>query len=340
MVNQLVRLLAADFIDFIRIFWKYYRWFKPLDIMKIRNAVIPIVIKQVAVAVCLCQAFAAKATVDLGAAGPSNFAVLEIGNGNVSIANASDAGGITGNVGIGSGGSISDSGTPIQGNVVTYDSTAGNPPLNPNVAANVSGSISQNSASMAAAISAVNAAVVSASALSSSGGGMGYSSINLGNNVTLNLNPGVYNLSQFALANGDVVNLAAGGSYVFNIDGTLKLNSAEILAAAGLSDANILFNIIGSQAVQFSGGLNQESVLDGVIMAPDANVQVTPGVVNGEIISGENISIASGASVNNNATPVPEATTVLSGLVLLLPLGAGPLLRLARNRTGETAGAR
>jgi hypothetical protein len=77
-------------------------------------------------------------SVSLGVAG--NYVVLEIGNGNVSVSNASNAGSINGNVGVG-GGNFSDSGTPITGNVVT-DSGA---TLNPNVAANVSGIITQNS---------------------------------------------------------------------------------------------------------------------------------------------------------------------------------------------------
>ena len=54
----------------------------------------------------------------LGSAGPTDFALLEIDGGNVSLANASNAGFITGNVGL-NGGNLSDSGVPITGNQST-----------------------------------------------------------------------------------------------------------------------------------------------------------------------------------------------------------------------------
>jgi hypothetical protein len=103
--------------------------------------------------------------VDLGAAGPQNWTVLEIGLGNVSMANASKAGSVIGNVGI-NGGNLSDSGVPIQGNIVT----SSNATVNPNVAGNVTGTISQNSALLASAATAADNASTNAAALPSSGG--------------------------------------------------------------------------------------------------------------------------------------------------------------------------
>jgi hypothetical protein len=57
------------------------------------------------------------------------------------------------------------------------------------------------------------------------------------------------------------------------------LNSSEILDQ---TVANVLFNITGTQAVQLAGGLNNESVQDGIVLAPDAGVQDTPGNIVGE----------------------------------------------------------
>ncbi|HEV2318800.1 MAG TPA: collagen-binding domain-containing protein [Verrucomicrobiae bacterium] len=276
---------------------------------------------KLASAVCLCQVVAAKAqSVDLGAAG--DFAILETGagalNANVSLAAAPPNGLINGNIGLAGSGNLSDSGVPINGNVY-LGAGAGSSGLS----GNVSGSVSQNF-DFSAAISAAVNAEAQAAALSASGGGAGYSTIDERNNVTLNLTPGVYDLSDFELKNGDIVNLAAGGSYVFNISGTLSLNSAEILAAEGLSDSDILFNVEGSHGVSFSGGLHHESVLDGTILAENASVSVTPGEVNGEIISGENINIASGGSVNSGgpASSVPETAPTW----LLLALGMVAIL--------------
>jgi hypothetical protein len=251
--------------------------------------------------------------VTLGPAGPGNWAVLEIGSGNVSIANASNAGFINGNVGVANG-TISDSGTPIVGNVVTLNSVAST--LNPNVAANVTGSISQNAAMITAAVNAANAAAASAALLGPSGGGVGVSVINFNDGLVHNLTAGVYNLTGLTLQNGTKLNLTAGGSYVFNISGTLALNSSQILAASGLSESEILFNIIGSQGVQFSGGLAQESVLHGIILAPNAQIGETPGLVVGEIISGGNINIASGAQVQGIQVPDAGSSTLLLSISL------------------------
>ena len=251
--------------------------------------------------------------VDLGAAGPQNWTVLEIGNGNVSIANASNAGSITGNVGV-NGGNLSDSGVPITGNVVTSSSAT----VNPNVAANVSGTISQNAASLASAATAAESASSTAAGLASSGGGVGVSSIVYNNAGTIDLNPGVYNLTDLKL-NGTILDLTAGVNYVFNISGQLSLNSSEIL---DLTAADVLFNITGTQGVQLAGGLNNESVLDGIVLAPDAQISETPGSILGEIISGQNINIASGAKIQGVAS-VPDSGSCM----FLLSIGIGCLIQ-------------
>jgi hypothetical protein len=263
--------------------------------------------------------------VDLGAAG--NYAVLETGNGNVSLAAAPPHGFINGNVGA-AGGNLSDSGVGISGN--TY---LGSGATSSGLSGNVSGTIYTGS-NLNAAIAAAAAAANAAAALSSSGGGSSYgvgSSINASGG-TLNLTPGVYNLVNFTLGNNEVVNLGAGGSYVFNISGTMSLNSARILAAVGLSAANVLFNIESSQAVGFSGGLNNECELDGVLLAENAQVHLTPGFVNGEIISGQSINIASGGSVTaSTRAPVPEPAQ--SGLtVALFMLGLMGISSVAKLR--------
>jgi hypothetical protein len=117
--------------------------------------------------------------------------------------------------------------------------------------------------------------------------------------------------------NGAILDLTAGETYVFNISGSLTLNQSEILDSTG---ADVLFNITGTQGVQLAGGLNDESVLDGTVLAPDASNPVTPGMVVGEIISGGNISIASGGGVQG-ITSVPDSGSSL----FLLAIGIGCL---------------
>jgi hypothetical protein len=267
----------------------------------------------VALSLVFLKSQASAIPVDLGVAGSQNWAVLEIGNGNVGIANASNAGSITGNVGV-NGGNLSDSGVPIQGNLVTSSSAT----VNPNVAANVSGTISQNSALLTSAATAAENASTNAAGLASSGGGVGVSSIVYNNAGTINLNPGVYNLTDLKL-NGTTLDLTSGADYVFNISGQLSLNSSKILDVTG---ADVLSNITGTQGVQLAGGLNNESVLDGIVLAPDAQISVTPGKIVGEIISGGNINVASGGGVQGIAS-VPDSGSCM----FLLSIGIGCLIQ-------------
>ena len=59
---------------------------------------------------------------------------------------------------------------------------------------------------------------------------------------------------------------------------------------------------------------------DGIVLAPDAQISVTPGKIVGEIISGGNINIASGGGVQGIAS-VPDTGSCM----FLLSIGIGCL---------------
>ncbi|HTE91605.1 MAG TPA: VPDSG-CTERM sorting domain-containing protein [Terriglobales bacterium] len=273
--------------------------------------------------------------IDLGTAGPGNWALLEISglygpagyvaesdSENVSGAAAPPVGSITGNVGLANVSKMTTSAGnfPINGTVFVGDQSS----VDSATVANASGNVVQNALSQAltrqAAIDA-RAASTAAAGLASFGGGVGVSSITAGGSLT----PGVYNLTDFQLPNGAVLNLGSGGSYVFNISGTLKLDHAQVLTAAGLSESEVLFNVTGTHGVAFSGGLATESVLHGIILAPDASISLTPGLIVGEMISGEGINIASGGTIRGIST-VPDAGSSLA----LMSIGLGFLATAKR----------
>lgn len=261
--------------------------------------------------------------ISLGVAGPGNWAVLETANrassANVSIANASNAGFITGNVGINGKGNLSDSGTPITGDVYADPAAA----INSNVGPNVSGSIFQS----AAADTLLNQAASDAAAASAAASALFASSIaNITSGQTLN-GGGVFNLAKIALNNATLtLSGSASDYYVFNISDSLTLSHSSILLSGGLTADNVLFNITrnGGTGLGMSGGLSTESVLYGIVLANKSQVSVTPGLVVGEIISGDNVSIASGAQVEG--ITVPDA----GGSFALLSLGMGLLVAARR----------
>jgi len=126
---------------------------------------------------------------------------------------------------------------------------------------------------------------------------------------------GVYKLSSWNL-NGGTYNLIAGQIYVFDITGNLApQGGVKILDS---TPGDVIFNVTGS--FQTSGGLNQEAMIDGIVLAT-GQISLTPGFVTPEIISGNSINIASGGSVINNET-VPDAAST----ALLLAVGVGAIV--------------
>jgi hypothetical protein len=100
----------------------------------------------------------------------------------------------------------------------------------------------------------------------------------------------------------------ASAKFIFNISGKLVLTGGgagpqiRVDTSAGLQPSAVLYNLLGSGPdVAFSGGGGGvtccAAIVDGTILAPYRKIALSPGLVNGEVISGMNISIVSGSSV-------------------------------------------
>jgi len=110
--------------------------------------------------------------------------------------------------------------------------------------------------------------------------------------------------------NGRTVTLegVAGDSFIINVTGKFVLNGGSRIVASGIQPKDILYNIIGSgEQVAFTGGGGGsgccKSSADGTLIALHRNIALSPGLVNGELIGGQNISIVSGSSVKCPPSP-------------------------------------
>ena len=276
----------------------------------------------------------------LGCAGPSHYAVLALSgatdialngpgttNGNVGIVSPKCCGVANLQLNSSNGNpSVAINGNLYLGNSATVNNTA-----------QVNGTVytNQNALLNHANTDALNASAAFAKltpTLTVPGGAVnGTTTIN----GTAGIN--VVKLCSINLGNGQSLTLngPAGSQFVVNVTGNnaLKINGpAQLALSGGLTPSDVVYNFTGTGQLQTSGGLhNNLSVLNGVILAPNASIGFAPGKVNGELIAGgQQLHLVSGASVcqppPGNVVP-PPPSLVLMGLGGLAFLGT--MLRAA-----------
>ena len=242
---------------------------------------------------------------ELGAAGPQHWAVLDQGNFSLSNPNGFITGGlgdVSGNVSIASSSAMN--GTVYLGSSAAYG--GGNPAP--------TGGIVHNSSVPAADLSLANSAATYYNGLTAN-----FTSAPSAGTVA----PGVYKITGDWSPNGGTYTLTAGQVYVFDISGNFKPSSSS--SALFINDTtpyDVIFNVAGN--VQSSGGSSTYPNMDGVFLA-QGQISLTAGYVDGEIISDTSINIASTGFVDGG--PVPDG-----GSSMLLMSAAVGLLIAARRR--------
>jgi hypothetical protein len=152
--------------------------------------------------------------------------------------------------------------------------------------------------------------------------------LNLSGNLTITGTAGinVIDVSNIAVGNNTLtLNGPAGSQFIINDTGGLNLNSGKIVEAGGLTNADVVINVTSTAQLQTSGGLNNESVINGILLAPNAKIGFAPGQVEGELIAGgQQVHLVSGSNV---IPPVPEPNAI----IVLTILSAGLVLAARRN---------
>jgi choice-of-anchor A domain-containing protein len=240
---------------------------------------------------------------------PQTITVLQLDSGKVDI--TGPAGGILGDIAIGAGGKLSMSGSQyIVGNVLLGPGAtfSGN-------TANITGTV-QTNVDLSIPIAAAYATAAADAALPCT---QTYPVLD-GKAVTLITGVSGVNVicvKDVSLSGKQIlVTGPADASFVFNVTGKFTFTGGgagpqiRVDPNSGLKSSALLWNIIGDGPdVSFSGGGGGTgccvAILDGTLLAPMRKIALAPGLVNGEIISGKDISIVSGASVRCPCVPVP-----------------------------------
>ena len=112
-------------------------------------------------------------------------------------------------------------------------------------------------------------------------------------------------VGDITLSGSSVVVLSGGANdtFVVNVTGKLKLTNSSKIVASGVPGSAILYDVIGpGQQVVLSsassgGATCCSASLDGTLLAVGRAIAFGPGLVNGEIIGGQGISLVGGSSV-------------------------------------------
>jgi hypothetical protein len=235
-------------------------------------------------------------------------AVLQLGGGKVDVTGGS--GGIDGDLCVGPNGSLSITGNQFVTGNVRLASGAFLKKTGPGSV----GAVLQNQDLTAAITDALTAGVDAATlpctqtlaALTSSQVIVGAGGLN------------VLCVGDVILNGGRVVTLSGGpgDTFVVNVTDRFALTGGSRIVASGVTPSAILYNVIGDgPAVALNGRAN----VDGTILAPERDIAVTPSLITGEVIGGQEISITGNASVRCPSCPVttttaPPPTTTTSTL--------------------------
>lgn len=288
---------------------------------------------------CRCSALAD--TFGLGTAGPGNWGVLETSTGTVTFGGGttSNPSGISvnsgasanqANLGINQGGKLTTSSTTvINGTYYKYSTNTGDSISGTTI---VGGTNTSSNSKITTAASSAQSASSNLAGLANT-----QTPPNLNqpsSNVTLTGVAGrnVINVPIINLQNNITLTLSgpAGASWVINVTGAgsnggITLGSSQILVSGGVTDANVILNVTGSNANVSTNGSGD--VFDGIVMDLNGSGSFNAATINGEVIFSGNISFSNGGDVEVVSTaPEPSAAAYFT----LGPLTLIAVMRLRR----------
>jgi hypothetical protein len=144
--------------------------------------------------------------------------------------------------------------------------------------------------------------------------------------------------------NGNTVTIKgpSGAQFIIRVRGLLKLDGGgQIRVAGGILPGDVIYVVVGTGqdvgATGGGGGANCcKAIYDGTILAPYRKIALSPGLVNGAIISGADISMSSGSAVHMPNSTVSTFPTTDCVSVVIPPQGGpiSPVTMVGRGGSG------
>jgi hypothetical protein len=223
-------------------------------------------------------------------AGPGDYAVLGLG-GLVNLSNVT----VTGNVGVGAGGTISNMApSTIVGNVFA---SATNQYSGPGI---LTGSITDNASLLAA-----NVASAQKAAADAAGETPNWIFTGISGATTITGVAGLNVINVIGNINLNNANLTLKGPsnafFIVNVTGNMTLGgTASLLSSGGVTNSDILYNFTASNA---SISTHVGDTTNGILLAAGCKSSMNlDGIFNGELI-GTKIALLSGATLNQTGAP-------------------------------------
>jgi len=223
-------------------------------------------------------------------------------NTSVSMSGSSSVTGVVANMGVANAGNLSMSGSSLIDGTLLLN-TAGR--LNRSGASRIAGEVEQDTdADGVLDQAAADALVASQTAAALPATITSITNINITSpsqsvTITGSAETNVLHLTKLNITSGTLtLNAPPGGTFIINISGSFNLTGgSRIVLTGGITPCDVLYNIVGNVGnVSMTG----KSALSGILLAPERQISLGPGLITGEVIAGgRQITFSGNGQVDN-----------------------------------------
>lgn len=134
----------------------------------------------------------------------------------------------------------------------------------------------------------------------------------------------VVNVGSIKYTGNQVLTLQGGANdyFVFNVSDQIKLTHSGVAIAlsGGATASHVLFNLTTTSASINALDLSGRPELNGTFIAPDSNINLHSGIIDGAVMAGVDLTMVSASIVNGIPFLIPEPSSIaltLDGIALL-----------------------